>query len=132
MNNGFIVATVALLLLLQLHSANAAGTGPYDGEWRGTARSTAGRCRGGAVINLTVEGQVVLGQAKFDDDTSNINGAVDQSGAVGATVGFDFLKGQFSGDEFEGSFKYSNCQWEAQLRRMTVGDRNRATTSGMR
>ena len=127
MNNPLIVATVAFLLLLaQFRSADAAG--PYDGEWKGTATSTGQRCKR-AVLNLTVEGKVVLGQALFDGDASNINGAVDESGTVGATIGFQSLRGQFTGDEFEATFKIQDCQWEALLRRTTAGDRNQ-TASG--
>src|SRR5215470_13804320 len=126
MNNQLSVATAAfLLLLLQFNNANAAGPGPYDGEWKGTATSTGDRCKR-AAINFTVEGQIVLGQAKFDSDTSNISGTVTAGGAMGATIGFQFLSGRFSGDEFEGTFKSADCQWETQLKRTSVGDRNRA------
>jgi hypothetical protein len=118
----FIVATVAfLLLLLQFNSADAAG--PYDGEWKGTATSTGGRCKR-ASVDFTVAGQTVLGQAKFDGDASSINGTVNESGAMGATIGFQVLKGQFSGDAFQGTFKILDCQWETLLRRTTVGNRN--------
>jgi hypothetical protein len=129
MTNRLIVATVAyVLLLFQLNSANAAG--PYDGEWKGTATSTEDRCKHGAVVNFTVEGQIVLGQAKFEGDASSINGAVDaNSGAVGATVGFQFLKGRFTGDEFEGTFRFADCEWEANLKRTNTG--TRAATSGL-
>lgn len=130
MTNRFIVAIVAfLLLLIQFNDAGAAG--PYDGEWQGTATSVGERCRH-ANVNLTVEGQIVLGQAKFDGDTSSISGSVTESGAVGATIGFQFLKGQFNGDEFEGTFKFSDCQWDALLKRTGAGDRNRAASSGMK
>jgi len=135
MNHRFIVATVAFLLLLsQFPNANAAG--PYDGEWRGTATSIGGRCKR-ASVDFTVEGQVVLGQAKFDGDASNINGTVNASGAIGATIGFQLLRGQFSGDEFQGTFKILDCQWEARLRRTTVGrrnveDRSQTASSGLK
>jgi hypothetical protein len=130
MNNPFIVATVAFLLLLSQFS-HAGAAGPYDGKWNGTATSTGERCNR-AVVNLTVEGQVMLGQAKFDGDMSNINGTVAESGAVGATIGFQLLRGQFTGDEFEGTFKILDCQWEAHLSRTTVGDRNHAASSGLK
>jgi hypothetical protein len=133
MNNRFIGTAVAfLLLLLQFDNANAAG--PYDGEWKGTATSIGGRCKR-ASVDLTVQGHVVLGQAKFDVDASNINGTVNESGAVGATVGFQSLRGQFGTDEFQGTFKILDCQWEAILRRTTVGNRNvedRSHTSGLK
>jgi hypothetical protein len=128
MTNRLTVATVAYaLLLLQIGSADAGG--PYDGEWKGTATSTGAGCKRGAAVNLTVEGQVVLGQAKFDGDASSINGAVDAKGSVGATIGFQFLTGRFSGEEFEGTFKFSDCQWEANLKRTNAG--SRAATSGL-
>jgi hypothetical protein len=130
MTKRLIVATVAYaLLLLQLGNADAGGSGPYDGEWKGTATSTGAGCKRGAAVNITVEGLVVLGQAKFEGDASSINGAVDARGTVGATIGFQFMTGHFSGDEFEGTFKFADCQWEANLKRTNAG--NRAATSGM-
>jgi hypothetical protein len=137
MNNRFIVAAVAcLLLLLQFHDACAAGpaAGPYDGEWKGMATSAGARCKHGAAVDFTVEGQIVVGQAKFDGDASTINGAVNETGTVGATIGFEFLKGQFHGDEFEGTFKFGDCQWDAVLKRKTTsaGNRNRAASSGLK
>lgn len=129
MNIRYVVAAFAYLLLpLPFHAADAASPGPYDGEWKGTATSTGDRCKHGAPVSLTVEGWVVLGQATVDGDTPSINGAVNAGGAVGATIGFQYLKGQFNGDQFEGTFTFSNCQWEAVLRR--TGDRNRTATSG--
>jgi phosphate-selective porin len=132
MNDRYVVAVFAyLLLVLQLSAADAASTGPYDGEWKGTATSTGERCRRGVPVTITVEGRVVLGQAKFDGDPP-INGAVDDAGGVGATIGFQFLKGQFKGDEFEGTFTFSDCQWEAVLKRSGgVAEHTRGITSGM-
>jgi hypothetical protein len=127
MNNRFIVAAAFLLLLFQLNHGDAASPGPYDGEWTGQATSAGERCKR-AVVNFTIEGRVVLGQARFDGDTPSINGTVDESGAVGATIGFQFLRGQFSGDEFEGTFKFSDCQWDTVLRRAGAADRNHASS----
>jgi TonB family protein len=108
-----IVATAAfLLLLLRFNNADAAG--PYDGEWTGTATSTGERCKR-AVVKLTVEGQIVLGQTKFERDAPNINGTVDEHGTVGATIGFQPLTGQFTGEEFEGTFRSFDCEWKALL-----------------
>jgi len=115
MNNLLIVATAAFLLLLpQFNNADAAG--PYDGEWSGTATSAGERCKQ-AVVKFTIEGQVVLGQARFGADALNINGTVDEDGAFGATISFQPLRGQFMRDEFEGAFKSFNCEWKALLRR---------------
>jgi hypothetical protein len=102
-----------LLLLPQFNNADAAGR--YDGEWTGTATSTGERCKP-AVVKLTVEGQVVLGQARFERDALNINGTVGEGGAFGATIGFQPLRGQFIQDEFEGTFKIFDCEWKALLR----------------
>jgi hypothetical protein len=127
-NNRFIVAAVAILLLLfRFNYGDAASPGPYDGEWTGQATSAGARCKR-AAVNFTVEGRIVLGQAKFDGDTPSINGTVDQNGSVGATIGFEFLKGQFSGDEFEGTFKFSECQWDVILKRPSDEDRNHASS----
>jgi hypothetical protein len=115
MNGPRIAATAALLLLLpQFNNANAAGA--YDGEWTGTATSTGERCKR-AVVKLTVEGRIVLGQTRFERDAPNINGSVDEHGAVGATIGFQPLRGQFTGDEFEGTFRSFDCEWKVRLRR---------------
>jgi hypothetical protein len=115
MNRPLIVATVAFLLLLpQFNNVDAAG--PYDGEWAGTAASTDGQCKR-AVVKLTVEGQVVLGQARFERGAPNINGTVDEDGAFGATIGFQLFRGKFIRDRFEGTFKIFDCEWKALLRR---------------
>ena len=114
MNGPRIVGTAAFLLLLS--KFNNAAAGPYDGEWTGTAASTGERCRR-AIVKLTVEGQIVLGRAMFERDTPNINGTVDEHGAVGATIGFQPLRGQFTGNEFEGTFRSFDCEWKALLRR---------------
>jgi hypothetical protein len=115
MNGPDIVTTAAFLLLLpQFNNADAAG--PYDGEWTGAATSTGKRCKR-AVVKLTVEGQVVLGQARFERDAPSINGTVGEGGAVGATIGFQPLRGQFSRDKFEGTFKSFDCKWKALLSR---------------
>ena len=115
MNRPLIVATAAFLLLLPRFN-NADAAGPYDGEWSGTATSAGERCKQ-AVVKLTVEGQVVLGQARFERDAPSINGTVDEDGAFGATIGFQPFRGQFTRDEFEGTFKSFNCEWKALLRR---------------
>jgi hypothetical protein len=115
MNGAVKVGTAALLLLLpQFTNANAGG--PYDGKWTGTATSTGERCKR-AIVRLTVEGQVVLGQARFEFDAPNINGTVNESGAFGATIGFQPFRGQFTRDEFQGTFKSFDCEWRAILRR---------------
>jgi hypothetical protein len=49
-----------------------------DGEGTGTATSAGERCKRTGV-KLTVEGQIVLGQATFERDAPNINGIVDES-----------------------------------------------------
>ncbi len=52
----------------------------------------------------------MLGQARFERDATNINGTVGEEGAVGATIAFQPLRGQFTRDEFEGGLQ------ELQLR----------------
>jgi hypothetical protein len=125
MNIRFIVAA-AFLVALAFDSADA--TGPYDGEWKGTATPAGGRCRR-AAISFTVEGKVVQGEAKFEGDTTAINGAVNDSGAMGATIGFQFLTGRFNGPQFEGTFKFANCDWDAVLRRTSSEDGDREAAS---
>ncbi len=68
-----------------------------------------------AVVRLTIEGRVVLGQAKFERDAPNINGTVDEDGTFGGTIGFQPVRGQFTRDEFEGTFKSFDCEWKALL-----------------
>jgi len=92
MNGLLIVATAAFLLLMpQFNDADAAG--PYDSEWTGTATSIDERCKR-AVFTLIVEGQVVLGHARFEGDAPNVNGTVDENGALGATIGFQPFRGR--------------------------------------
>ena len=115
MNSAHIVATATFLVLLSpFNNINAAG--PYDGEWTGTAPSTDERCKP-AVVRLTIEGQVVLGQAKFERGAPSINGTVDEHGTFGGTIGFQPIRGQFMRDEFQGTFKSFDCEWKARLRR---------------
>jgi hypothetical protein len=122
MKNRFIVAAVVFLVLTpQFNKAKAAGL--YDGEWKGTARSIGRHCKR-ASVDFTVEDRVVLGQAKYGGEASNINGTVDESGAIGATIGFQSLKGQFSRDKFRATFKSFDCEWEALLRRAAVANRD--------
>ena len=114
--NGLLIVFAAALLLLVLQFNNVGAAGPYDGEWTGTATSTGARCKQGDV-KFTVKGRDVSGQARFERDAPNINGTVAADGAVGATVGFLPLWGQFTGDEFEGTFKSFDCEWKAILKR---------------
>jgi hypothetical protein len=58
-----------------------------DGEGTGTATSAGERCKRTGV-KLTVEGQIVLGQATFERNAPNIYDTVDEHGAAGATTGF--------------------------------------------
>jgi hypothetical protein len=115
MNGLLIVFAAAFLLLLpRFNTANAAGT--YDGEWAGTATSTGEQCKR-AVVKFIVEGRNVFGQARFERDARKINGTVGADGSVGATVRFLPFWGQFTGDEFEGTFKSLDCEWKAVLKR---------------
>jgi hypothetical protein len=109
------IALVSYLLFLLLFS-DAFAAGPYDGEWIGSATSTAARCKP-ASITLTVQGKVATGQARFQVDSPNISGTVLEDGTLGATIGFQHLTGKFIQDDFEGTFKSSNCIWKMLLRR---------------
>src|SRR5262245_30916211 len=86
-----LVSVSSLLLLTQLSGAS----GPYDGEWSGPANSADARCKS-AVVTVTVEGKVVVGQARFESDMSNINGTVAEDGRFGATIGFQPITGRFT------------------------------------
>src|SRR5262245_28114861 len=115
MRRWLVVAMGSVLPVLAcLQPAPAAG--PYDGDWSGSATAAAGRCRP-AVVTLTVEGRAVTGQARFEREASNINGTVNESGHFGATVGFEPMTGQFSGNELVGSFRSFECDWTMALRR---------------
>jgi hypothetical protein len=114
MHGLLIVFVAAFLLLPQINNVGAAGT--YDGEWTGTATPTGARCKR-AVIKFTVKDRDVSGQARFERDAPMINGTVVADGAVGATIGFQPLWGQFTGDEFEGTFTSFDCHWKAVLKR---------------
>jgi hypothetical protein len=115
MNSPHIVATPPSCCSCR-RSTSADAAGPCDGEWTGTATSTGERCKP-AVVMLTIESRVVLGQAKFERDAPNINGTVDEDGTFGGTIGFQPIRGQFMRDEFEGTFKSLDCEWKALLRR---------------
>jgi hypothetical protein len=110
-----IVASVAHMPFLSQFS-DAYAAGPYDGEWTGSATSTGGRCKS-AIVTLTVEGKVVIGQAKFERDAPKINGTVLEDGTFGATIGFQPLTGKFTQDEIKGTFKRFDCVWKMLLKR---------------
>src|SRR5262245_43675034 len=114
MNSAHTVATPTFLLLLSQFN-NAAAADPYDGEWSGTATSSGERCKS-AVVRLTIEGEVVLGKAKCERQSANMNGTVDKDGTFGRTIAFQPIRGKFTRDEFEGTFKIFDCEWKALLR----------------
>jgi hypothetical protein len=115
------VASIASLFLLLL--GDACADGPYDGEWKGSATSTGRRCKP-ATVTLTVQGSVVTGQAKFEIDSTNINGTVFEDGTFGATIGFQHLTGKFVDDKFSGTFKNANCVWRLLLTRTKPPEAN--------
>jgi hypothetical protein len=114
--NGLLIVFAAAFLLFLPQFSNVSAAGPYDGEWTGTATPSGARCKR-AVVKLTVKGRDVSGEARFERDAPKINGTVVADGAVGATIGFQPLWGQFTGDEFEGTFTSFDCQWKAILKR---------------
>jgi hypothetical protein len=112
-----LVASVAsILLLTQFGEGFAAGTsGPFDGQWTGSAKSAVAQCKS-AKVTVTVEGTLVIGQAQFANETPNIiNGTVREDGSFGATIGWQPLVGKFSADGFEGTFKNGDCEWTIHL-----------------
>jgi hypothetical protein len=115
MRRWLVVAMGSVLLALAALQP-AAVAGAFDGEWSGSATAAAGRCRP-AVVTLTVEGRAVTGQARFERESSNINGTVGEDGHFGATIGFQPMIGQFSRDELVGSFRSFECDWTIALRR---------------
>lgn len=114
--NGLLIVFVAIFLLLLAQSNHVDAAGPYDGAWTGTATPSGERCKH-AEVKFTVQGQVVLGQVKFERAAPNINGTVDENGVFGATIGFQPFRGRFIRNEFEGTFKSFDCEWKALLRR---------------
>ena len=113
-----LVASVAPMLLLAQFSDGfaAGGSGPFDGNWTGSATSTVEQCKS-AKVTVTVEGMIVTGQAQFANDAPNINGTVREDGTFGATIGWQPLTEKFSADEFEGMFKNGDCEWKMLLQR---------------
>lgn len=127
MNRLLYVASVAhLLFLSQLGEAYAEGA--FDGEWSGFAISTAPQCKPG-VVTMTIVGQVVVGQAKFEVDAPSIRGTVWDDGKFGATIGFQHLTGQFLEDKFAGTFKNFDCVWKMFLTRMRLPPETGAITA---
>ncbi|HKA75278.1 MAG TPA: hypothetical protein VKE26_25980 [Xanthobacteraceae bacterium] len=112
-----VTATAGVLLLANFGHADAAG--PYDGEWSGSARvARDGRCNA-ANVTLTIRNNEAAGQAKFELESRSIFGTVRPDGTLGATIGFQYLTGKFTGDSFEGTFQTSECGWTVTLRRGT-------------
>src|SRR5712691_4812252 len=110
----FVASVAHLLLLAQFGDAYAAD--PYDGEWIGSATSIDRQCKP-ASVTLTIHRGAVTGQAKFAADAPNINGTVREDGTFGATIGWQPVTGRFIQDEFEGTFKISDCVWKMLLKR---------------
>lgn len=109
----FIALTTVAFILWPI---DGVGAGPYDGEWKGVATATNGRCKP-AVVTLTVGGTSVEGEARFERDQRNIYGTVTADGAFGATIGFDHLTGTFTDNIFEGTFKRTDCAYKVMLKR---------------
>jgi hypothetical protein len=86
----------------------------YLPQFNNTNAARLERCKR-AIVELTVEGQVVLGQVRFEFDAPNVYGTVYENGAFGATIGFS-PSGDNSPDEFQGTFKRFDCEWRAILR----------------
>jgi len=107
------VASVASLLFLSI--VGDAWADPFDGRWDGSATATSGRCRPVAVT-ITVSNKVGIGQIKFPRGPQDIRGTLTDSGAFGATIGFEHLTGTFVRDTFEGSFKGEDCVWNMVLK----------------
>jgi hypothetical protein len=125
----YAASVVHLLLWSQLGDAYTADA-RYDGEWSGLAMSTGRRCKP-AVVTLTVLGQDVIGQAKFDVDAPNIHGTVWADGTFGATIGFQHLTGKFSEDRFAGTFKNSDCVWKMILTRTKLPPESNAASASL-
>jgi hypothetical protein len=116
-----VASVVAILLLAHLTKGFAAGsTGPFDGQWTGSATPTIQKCKSGEVT-VTVEGTTVIGQAQFANDAPVINGTVREDGMFGATIGWQPLTGKFGTDGFEGAFKDGDCEWKMHLKRSERG-----------
>jgi hypothetical protein len=115
MNRLLCIASVAPLLLLS-QPGNGRAEGPFDGEWKGPATVTSGRCRP-ALATLTVAGKVVIGEALFESGPLSIRGTVHEDGTFGATIGFQHLVGKFVENSFEGTFSGFNCVWRMILKR---------------
>jgi hypothetical protein len=112
-----LVASATTLLLAQLTNVFAAGSsGPFDGQWTGSATPTVQQCKSGKVT-VTVEGTTVIGQAQFANDAPNIRGTVREDGTFGATIGWQPLTGKFGADGFDGTFKNGDCEWKMHLQR---------------
>ena len=105
--------------LFLANSGNVDAAGPYDGEWSGSARAARdGQCNA-ANVTLTIRNNEAAGQAKFGFESRNIFGTVRPDGTLGATIGFQYLSGKFTGDSFEGTFQTPECGWTVTLRRGT-------------
>ena len=64
------------------------------------------------LVHMTANGPVPRRQLVSDasePDAPNINGTAGEDGALGATIGFQPVRGRFIKDEFEGTFKSFDC-----------------------
>lgn len=120
-----LVVSGVIMLLAQFSEGFAAGgSGPFDGQWTGSATSSVEQCKS-AKVTVTVEGMMVIGLAQFANDAQKINGTVRRDGSFGATIGWQPLIGKFGADGFEGAFKNGDCEWGIHLQRaQSVNVRN--------
>lgn len=125
-----LYAASITFLLLSLQLADAHADGPYDGEWSGFAISTGLRCKQ-AAVTLNVQGDVVIGQARFETDAPNIHGTVWPDGTFGATIGFQRLTGKFIEDKFTGTFKNGECVWKMLLTRAKLPLESNAVSASL-
>jgi hypothetical protein len=111
-----MVRRLCVASLVLLSPLGDAWADPYDGEWKGVATATSGRC-GPAVVTLSIGAKAAVGEAKFERDIRKIHGTVTPDGEFGATIGFDHLIGKFVEDAFDGAFKHSGCTYKLTLKR---------------
>jgi hypothetical protein len=83
MKRVLVASVTSMLLLTQFSKGLAAGSsGPFDGQWTGTAKLAVAQCKS-AKVTVTVEGTIVIGQAQFANETPNIiNGTVREDGSL--------------------------------------------------
>ena len=99
----------AIAALSVLWAAMAVAAGPFDGVWSGGADVPQGSKCGLTYTTINIADGNAAGTTERRVGDLAISGTVQPDGSLEGTVGRAHLTGQFSGDQFSGSYNSTDC-----------------------